>query len=295
MNTTQQHSLPGNPFFKIFTAVFLIVVIISTAITFILPEVYASTVRIEVKTDPPDANDQSYDPYFIQTTFEIIQSELVLSNVIEKLNLNDTWGKKYFNGQRLKTSESLEILKKRMEIGPVKNTRLIYITVYSDDRNEAAQIANAIAEAYRDFRIQSQAALMANGIVVLQQQYEEQAAQIVQGESEVESLRQQFKIASNATASQSPQEQPYWDKKRDLGKLTDLHKLLYSKLEAVKLDAQTPKAPLVEIVDRAVPGKFPVKPNKPLDISIGALAGVILGLIVSGIVTGITAKLDGRR
>ena len=264
MNTTQQNRSPTHRFFTIFMTVFLVVVITSTAITFILPESYASTVHIQLEPDPPQANDESYGGYFPpfpQVTFVIIQSQFVLSNVIEKLNLNDKWGKKYFNGEKLKTSESQQIIVKRMRLGFVNNTPLIFITVYSDDRNEAAQIANAIAESYRDYRIQSRAALMTNGIAVLQQQYEEMAAQIKQAESEVESLRQQFKIASDATASQSPQEQPYWDKKRDLAQLTQLHKLVYSKLEAEKLDAQTPKPDLVEIVDRAVPGKFPVKPT----------------------------------
>jgi uncharacterized protein involved in exopolysaccharide biosynthesis len=296
MNPTRQQNSPGHLFLTVFTAVFLIVVIISTAITFILPETYASTVRIRLASDPPQENDMSYNPYFIQTTFEIIQSELVLSNVVEKLDLNDTWGKKYFNGEKLKTSESLQILKQRMMIWPVKNTELIYITVYSDDRNEAAQIANAIAESYRDYRIQSRAALLTNGIAVLQQQYEEQTAQIAQAESVVESLRQQFKITRDANSSQSPQEQPYWDKKRDLGQLTDLHKMLFSKIESVKLlDTKTIPTDLVEIVDPAVPGKFPVKPNKPLNIALGALAGVVLGSIIGGLAVLFSSKRDARR
>ena len=100
-----------------------------------------------------------YDPYFIQTTFEIMQSELVLSNVIARINLNTEWGKKYFNGETLKTTETMEILKQRMQLAPVKNTKLIAITVYSDDKNEAAELANAIAEAYRDYRMESRRAV----------------------------------------------------------------------------------------------------------------------------------------
>ena len=261
MNTTRQHSSSGHLFLKIFTfiVVFLPVVLTSTIITFILPETYASTVRIHLEPHPPAQNgEMSYGGYFPQVTLVVIQSQIVLSNVIEKLNLNDTWGKKYFNGERLKTSESMQILKQRMNIGPVKNTELIYITVYGDDPNEAAQIANAIPEAYRDYRNQRQPQGIPHEIAVLQKQYEEQAAQIAQTESEVESLRQQLKIANDVAASQSPQEQPYWDKKHDLERLTDLHKELFSKIEAAKLDP-TPKVVFVEIVDPAVPGKFPVK------------------------------------
>ena len=62
-----------------------------------------------------------YDPYFIQTEFEVIQSELILGKVIESLNLNVEWGKKFRGGVPLKTTETMEILKKRMELRPVRN------------------------------------------------------------------------------------------------------------------------------------------------------------------------------
>src|ERR1035441_5922626 len=122
----------------IIITVFLITAIIATAVTFVLPESYASTARIKVENDVTDIpgmtgtpNIMGFDPYFIQTTFEIMQSELVLSNVIASLNLNAEWGKKYFNGETLKTTETMEILKQRMQLAPVKNTKLIAITVFS--------------------------------------------------------------------------------------------------------------------------------------------------------------------
>ena len=112
-----------------------------------------------------------FDPYFIQTTFEIMQSQMVLSNVVAALNLNVEWGKKYFNGETLKTTETMEILKQRMQLAPVKNTKLIAITVYSDDKQEAADLANAIAKAYKDYRIESRRELTTNGVAVLEDQY----------------------------------------------------------------------------------------------------------------------------
>jgi uncharacterized protein involved in exopolysaccharide biosynthesis len=64
----------------IIITVFLITAIIATAVTFILPESYASTCRIKVENDVADisgggsmtAANSPYDPYFIQTTFEIM-------------------------------------------------------------------------------------------------------------------------------------------------------------------------------------------------------------------------------
>ena len=68
-----------------------------------------------------------------------MQSEVVLGNVIEALNLNDEWGKKYYNGETLKTNDTMELLKQRMSLSPIRNTKLIDITVYSEDKNDAAQ------------------------------------------------------------------------------------------------------------------------------------------------------------
>lgn len=135
--------------FAVFVTVFLITVMITTAITFILPESFASTARIKI--DVPVTGTNTYDPYFIQTEFEVIQSQAVLSRVVEKLSLNSGWGKKYYNGEQLKSDESLQILKGRLSLAPVRGTKLISITVYSDEPREAASLANAVAEAYQDY------------------------------------------------------------------------------------------------------------------------------------------------
>jgi len=287
---------PAAIFVAVFGVVFLVVFIISVAITFILPESYASTARIKVESDAPTTNGQplAYGSYFIQTTFEIIQSQLVLSNVIARLNLNVEWGKKYFAGQTLKSSETMEMLKPRMQLAQVKNTKLIAITVYSDDKQEAAQIANAIAESYRDYRVDSVANMKAQGMETLLQGYQMQEDQIHTAQSAVESLRQELKIGGEATASQSAQEQPYWDGKRNLSQLLDLHKLLYAKILAEKMDGQMPQSTLVQIVDRAEPGRAPVKPNKTLNIVLGAVAGFLLATL-AGAAFAFLSHLIGQR
>jgi len=196
----------------IIVTVFAITAIIATAVTFILPESYASTARIKVQKDGPDIPGMTgnssaangFDPYFIQTTFEIMQSEIVLSNVIASLNLNTEWGKKYFNGEMLKTTETMQILKQRMQLSPVKNTELIAITVYSDDKQEAADLANAIAKAYTNYRIESRKALTTKGVAVLKEQFENQSEDIKTNQAYVDQLRQELHITDadpNATAS----------------------------------------------------------------------------------------------
>ena len=191
----------------IIITVFLITTIIATAVTFILPVTYASTARIKVEKDVTDIAGFSapqmsgYDPYFIQTTFEIMGSQLVLSNVIARMKLNEEWGKKYFNGETLKTTETMEILKQRMQLAPVKNTELISITVYSDDKDEAAQLANAIAEAYMNYRFESRRQLTEGGLKELETQFRVQEQEIKTNQDIVEQLRQELKITDQANAS----------------------------------------------------------------------------------------------
>ena len=89
--------------------------------------------------------------YFIQTTFEIIQSPVVLDKVVDTLKLDQAWANKN-DGQKLTKVEAAAMLKDRLQLSPVKNTKLINITVKSDQPNESAKLANAVAEAYSSYR-----------------------------------------------------------------------------------------------------------------------------------------------
>ncbi len=198
----------------IIITVFLITAIIATAVTFILPESYSSTCRIKVEGEGPgDISSMNsgpsavmtpYDPFFIQTTFEIIQSQVVLSNVINQLNLNVEWGKKYNNGETLKSTETMEVLKRRMVLQPVRNTKLISITVYSDDKNEAARLANTVATAYQEYRLGSRKELTVGGLNVLEQQFKESEANIEKCQTNIDYLRGKLGIVDNDPNSLMP-------------------------------------------------------------------------------------------
>src|SRR5262245_13669034 len=102
-------------------AVFLLVVITATVVTFMLPESFSSFTRIKIDRDvadipgfDPQSGQKVYDPYFIQTEFEVIQSELILKKVIEDLNLLDVWGKNYNGGTPLKMPVAIEALKRNI-------------------------------------------------------------------------------------------------------------------------------------------------------------------------------------
>jgi polysaccharide biosynthesis transport protein len=197
----------------IIITVFLITAIIATAVTFILPQSYESTASIKVQPDQietisPVGGEPStyhtYDPYFIQTTFRVMQSEVVLSNVIAKLDLNVKWGKKYNGGETLTTSETMDLLKKRIYLEPERNTEIIDISVYDEDKYEASDIANAIANSYLAYRIAQRTSDTMSSIKALEDQYDADTAKIQTAQSNVDYLRRKFNIHDTDPMSSVP-------------------------------------------------------------------------------------------
>src|SRR2546423_3252841 len=192
-------------------AVFLLVVITATLVTFILPESFSSTAKIKIERNQPDIPGLAdprlstvYDPYFIQTEFEVIQSEVLLDKVVKDLDLNKVWGEKYNAGGPLKTTETINMLKGRMDLRPVRNTSLIEIRVYSDKADEAATLANAIAKAYQAHRLEEVLRLSRGGIKALEERFFEQEKKIFDAQKELDKLREDLQIPDTVVNENTP-------------------------------------------------------------------------------------------
>jgi capsular exopolysaccharide synthesis family protein len=200
----------------IIITVFLITFTIATVVTFILPESYSSTARIKIEPDiisdipgvtaggGGDVTYAPYDPYFIQTAFEIIQDQVVLNKVIAKLDLNTLYGKRYNGGIPMQQFLTTTMLKRRLSLDPVRNTKLIEITVFDEDKNMAAEIANAIVEAYRDYRLNLHADQGQRGIKALEDQYQADEIKIDTAQQKVDQLRTDLHINDYDPNSTSP-------------------------------------------------------------------------------------------
>ena len=193
-------------------AVFLLVVITATLVTFILPESYVSLARIKVERDQSDVSfltdprmgAPAYDPYFIQNEFETIKSERVLTNVVANLNLNDDWGKKYNGGPPLKTYESVARLRAMMDLQPVRNTSFIDVKVYSEKPDEAAGLANAVARDYQSYRLEVRKQLSLGGVKALEERWKEQEDKIHAAQTNLDRLREELKISDAIVAADAP-------------------------------------------------------------------------------------------
>lgn len=160
------------------------------------PTEYKATVQIKIEPDliSDGSGYITYDPYFMETEFKAMGSKEVLGNVIETLNLNGEWGKRYGGGGTLETDETIKLLRQRMELAPVQNSKLVDISVWDENPDEAARIANAIADAYRKYHLEQHREQMAGGIRVLEKQYQEDEVQIQLMQSNVDQLRKELNI-----------------------------------------------------------------------------------------------------
>ena len=117
------------------------------------PDLYQSSVRFRSSKDPTGLIDPkaTYDPYWIQTEFEKIQSKSVLYVVITNLNLHQQWAKP-FREKELPVEVAYRLLKQQIETRQPHGTSLINVQVTSANKLEAARIANEIARVYGDQR-----------------------------------------------------------------------------------------------------------------------------------------------
>jgi uncharacterized protein involved in exopolysaccharide biosynthesis len=131
----------SNKLRPIVVTVFLICGICSTTIAFILPEVFAGTARLQVRSSGAVSPDDFK---------QVLDSDAFLKSVVNQMDLKDVWGKKYNNGI-LAEDEAVKLLRVLVRTKTVSPDGILSITVKSGDAREAAQIANVMANGVRDF------------------------------------------------------------------------------------------------------------------------------------------------
>lgn len=185
----------------IIIAVFLLVLVTVTGVTFVLPEVFSSTARIKVEKDTPDiqllgyaGGNQTYDPYFLQTEFEVLKSRRILDKVTESLELNEKFAKELRFEQALQSAQSFERLQDLVEVKQFRNTSIIEISASHSEKQMAADIANAVARVYEEYRNSTRMGRNERGLAVLKLKLEELDSQVKAKQSKVDELRVELKV-----------------------------------------------------------------------------------------------------
>lgn len=193
-------------------AVFLLVALTTTVVTYLLKPSYRAKAIISIEQDYVDVDPKGgnlmirppVDPFFIQTEFQRIQSRPVLYKVIEDLKLTEQWGQKFGRPGALSLDQAYGILKGSIRVDQVHNTSLVEIQGYSDDKAEAATLANKVAEVYRDVRGNARSLVKSNGIVALRRQLEEKELIVSNQVQKVNELRVKYKISDYEAAANQP-------------------------------------------------------------------------------------------
>lgn len=113
------------------------------------PKLFVATARLRldapsVAVDPGKAG--GYDPYFIQTEFEVIRSLAVLRQVTERFGL----AKAAEAGSSMTPEQAPAWLRERLRVTQYRNTSLVEVQVAAGNAQLAADLANGVVEAYLD-------------------------------------------------------------------------------------------------------------------------------------------------
>lgn len=184
-----------------------------------LSGLFSSTVernaRVKVERDQSDVSGVSagasekqapafYDPYFVQTEVEAIRSDAVLGSVVDNLKLQEAWAKKRGTSTPLPKSEAVKMLKEQLDVKSVGKTDLLDIGVKSDKPEEAANLANAVAQSYRAYRLEQRKKLSEEGIASLQARLTENEQKIRDAQTNVDYLRSKYKISDYMAGDTAP-------------------------------------------------------------------------------------------
>lgn len=194
---------------EVILAVTLLIVITGTAYTFTLPRMYMADARISVREDEMDIDVferqaiRGYNPFFIRTQYEIIQSRQVLHQVINNLNLQQVWGEKMNDDKSaLSKEEAYIILSKGIKVQQYRDTSLIAIQAYRENAEEAAQIANEVAAVYRDQRLTAKRREIKRAVEALENELQKQQEKVDQAEEELQKIRQDMGVSMIGQGSQ---------------------------------------------------------------------------------------------
>jgi capsular exopolysaccharide synthesis family protein len=176
--------------------IFLTVLLVTTVVTFLQPKRYSAALRMKVEHEKPTVavfeREQSpqYDPFFLQTQYEIIQSRKILDPVITRLNLQRVWA----TDQELPLAIAAQRLKQALNVRRFRDTSLIEIIVTDTDPRLAATIANTVADVFQSDRLEVKRDQTIRGLTKLREELDAQWQRVQEAQAKVERLRKELNV-----------------------------------------------------------------------------------------------------
>lgn len=143
-----------------------LVILLTLLFTLLSKPVYRATATLQIEREPTKVMDIDFlgsgdirdTRDFYQTQFELIRSRALAAEVIRELNLEAELSSTSIIGQLKgmlglrentdRQAELEELLLENLTVEPVKNSRLVAVSFMSSDPQQAAEIANAVANVF---------------------------------------------------------------------------------------------------------------------------------------------------
>jgi len=189
---------------EVILAVALLTIVTGTAYTLMMPKKFTATTQLEVREDAMDvdpfyerqANRMGYNPFFLMTQEKIMKSRPVLTEVIRNLNLQKVWGAELNEDKSPVAPElALQILARSLRVEQDRDTTLMNVSAVSEDPKRAAEIANEVANVYRDRRLFAKRREIQHAIDAMSNEVRKQQERVEEAEAELERIRQERGIA----------------------------------------------------------------------------------------------------
>jgi len=219
------------------------------------------------------------DPYQVLTEAGRPQTSAVLTEVVARLNLAP-WADPG-EATPLAAQQAVARLRKRIHTRVVENTDLVEIRVCSSASDkpaeEAAEIANKIAEVYVESRSRLDQELTARGIEAVELMLGQQNAAVANTQAKADELRKILDISESDVfpttpradfvtapeiddADKTEQARPYFVAKRDLENQQKIRDAILLRWLNETVNANIPRLTVAELVDPATPpinGRYP--------------------------------------
>jgi len=189
---------------EVILAVALLTIVTGTAYTLMMPKKFTATTQLEVREDAMDvdpfydrqATRMGYNPFFLMTQEKIMRSRPVLTEVIRRLNLQRVWGAELNEDKSPITIDlALQILSRSLRVEQDRDTVLMNIRVTTEDAKRSAEVANEIANVYRDRRLNAKRREIQRAIDAISNEVRKQQERVEEAEAELQRIREERGIA----------------------------------------------------------------------------------------------------
>ena len=181
---------------KIVLSIFVLAVFLAGVYNFTTPPVYQAVIQILIEEEEAYKIPTFQDIYrmrspteeYYYTQYKLLENQALAEKVAEKLNLSASPA---FQG-----GNTAEILLKMVDVEPVRRSRLVNVSVKSDNPELAAVIANAWAEVYIENTLENKRSTTEHAVGWLSDEIQEMKAKVEESERLLQEYKEKNELVS---------------------------------------------------------------------------------------------------